>query len=328
MSFASIDSTALTKGSGLNSILAGTGMFNEYWSPSSDGSWKPGVIAKWENGQGVALELVGSSITDIATTTPLLSGLTVRYNGESSGTGTAYNVVVQRTCDQNGCANPTTSTAKVYLINASTGAPLTDSFCTDYDTCTWTNKERIWTCGSSGPCTQSVTPLFNASDLLSLVGGTVEARITNFFIPNGPVANPNWRCDQEPFFADGNGNGKLDCDTANPNAQPSGGDKSYSAMWEVQKSQMTCSSNNSCGAFNVMPRENAYQFADPVGPKKLLTTAFNGWFDGKHSLSSTTELNALQTFSLIFMFFEEGTDEMHLENKAKTSYIILKSQIL
>ncbi len=53
----------------------------------------------------------------------------------------------------------------------------------------------------------------------------------------------------------------------------------------------------------LLSRDNGFVFGDPVGAKKLLTTAFNGWFDGTHTINAQTNLNALQVFGLVFLTF-------------------------
>lgn len=309
MTFTRSFATAITKGSGVGAMLSGVGIFNEFWQPSTSGGWKPSVIAKRTMNNAVALEMTGS-VASLTTATPSLSGMSSRFHDDAVSTTGAYNVVVHRTCDINGCNNPNTSNAKVYLVSAVDGTPFSDVA----NDSTWdaANKTSLWTnCGPSG-CTQVVTPLFSAANLISAIGATNEGLVTNFFIPSGPVANPNWRCDQEPFFKDGNGDGKLNCDTANPHSPALNNDVSYSDFYAVQRAQQMNQQSGS-GSFTYSANDNAYQFSNPAGPKKLLTTAFNGWFDGAHTLSATTDLDALQAFSLIFMFFEESNKEIHLE---------------
>lgn len=298
------------------SSLVGTSMYNEFWEPSTNG-WRPGVVAKWENGQGIPLELTGS--VDLSAT-PSVTGMGHQFKSPSS-TGPRYNVVIHRDCSntEGSICNPSTNNAKFYLYDVETGSAVTNSeVCADYVNCTaWANKARVFSCEGEMPnmtCSEKATPLFDAAALDTILGSDANL-VKNYFIPNGPVLNPNWKCEFEPFFADGNNNGKLDCGSSGP----INGDKTFSGMWEVQNAYMKCGQTDSCQNLNIMPRENAYQFADPVGPKKLLTTAFNGWFDGKHSITSSTELNALQVFSLIFMFFEEGgSNGTHIDNMDST----------
>lgn len=127
-----------------------------------------------------------------------------------------------------------------------------------------------------------------------------------FRVNTGPVTNPGWKCSFEPFYIDMNGNGKLDCNTADTAAVT---DVTFSGMWDYGNwvnDMSPAAISESRNTKTLMKNDNAYSFKDPVGTKKLLTTAFSGWFDGTRSLSTTTDLNAIQNFALIFLFFEEG----------------------
>jgi hypothetical protein len=157
----------------------------------------------------------------------------------------------------------------------------------------------------------------------SSAGGTqtMDQTNKNYWVFEGPVRNPNFSCDAEPFFVDGNANGTLDCEvTAEGYSQASAasGDVSFSGDWEYQwylmDGSLSDATRTARQASVLLPRDNAYAFGDPVGTKKLMSTAFNGWFDGKHTLTETTSLDALKVFALIYLFFEEGSDgNKHIE---------------
>ena len=137
-------------------------------------------------------------------------------------------------------------------------------------------------------------------------GGTIATTTLRYHVHNGPVRNPNFSCEAEPYFVDGNGNGVLDCGTVNGVSAAINGDKSFSYIgeyfWQVQDGQISTASN-------LIHRENAFVYGDPLGTKKLLSNAFNGWFDGTHSIDQNTSFNAIQVFALIFLFFEADSEK-------------------
>ena len=55
--------------------------------------------------------------------------------------------------------------------------------------------------------------------------------------------------------------------------------------------------------------QNAYAYGNPEAAKALLSTAFTGWLDGTHTLTSSTNLNSLQGFALIYMLLATESDK-------------------
>ncbi|MGZ3794423.1 MAG: hypothetical protein ACXVCP_18895, partial [Bdellovibrio sp.] len=148
----------------------------------------------------------------------------------------------------------------------------------------------------------AISGFLGTSDLDPGTGvATWSDNVVNYQIPNAPAANPVFRCSAEPWFIDGNGDGVLNCN-ANDTAA-SGTDKTFSYDGDAQR---YIASQANPGSIRLLPNQNGYAFGDPVGAKTLVTTAFKGWLDGAHSLSSTTTLNALQGLALVFLYFEEG----------------------
>ncbi len=140
-------------------------------------------------------------------------------------------------------------------------------------------------------------------------GGTVASTTLRYHVFNGPIRNPNFSCEAEPYFVDGNGNGRLDCAVVNGFSVATGGDVSFSYIGEyfrqVQDGNVTAGSQ-------LIPRDNAFVYGDPLGTKKLLSNAFNGWFDGTRSIDQNTSFNSIQVFALIFLFFE-ADEEKHID---------------
>ncbi len=134
--------------------------------------------------------------------------------------------------------------------------------------------------------------------------GNFSEVASNKQIHNGPYVNPSFRCDKEPYFIDGNNNQQLDCDPSNPtNTIASSNDISFSSSHEYTRWYSMPGNNNPLRTAALQGRDNGYVFGDPAGAKKLLTTAFNGWFDGAHTIAADTNLNALQVFGLVFLTF-------------------------
>jgi hypothetical protein len=179
--------------------------------------------------------------------------------------------------------------------------------------------------GTSGVAVYTSAEVSSGNDF-SPSGGTqtLDSVAISYSIPEGPIRNPNFSCDAEPFFIDGNGNGQLDCTVVSGFSQASGGDISFSSVWEYQNflnsPNLRPSEKTARQAMVLHPRDNAFEYGDPVGTKRLMATAFNGWFDGKHTLTAATELDALQSFSLLYMFMSSGGDSKHIKGLVPNEY--------
>jgi hypothetical protein len=94
-----------------------------------------------------------------------------------------------------------------------------------------------------------------------------------------------------------------------PYSIPASGDKAFNGEWQYDQwlndPSVSASVRTARAAMSLRENQNTYSISNPVGALKLLSVAFNGWFDGLHSLGSTTDLDALQAFALIYLFFEE-----------------------
>ncbi len=121
----------------------------------------------------------------------------------------------------------------------------------------------------------------------------------------GPYLNPAHRCSSEPFFVDGNGNGELDCDADDLAA--SEGDVTFDEPWKFEQ-QHSGELESMEGHAELLMNRNGYLFKDGGSTKAWLTTAFGGWFDGEHALTGSSELDALQAFTLMMFFFEGQQD--------------------
>jgi hypothetical protein len=164
--------------------------------------------------------------------------------------------------------------------------------------------------------------IYTASDISgdfdSNTAGTqnVDSVTTIYNVQNGPVRNPNFKCEAEPFFIDGNGNGRLDCELVGGFSQASlvSGDRSFSSQGEYQNyinaPGLSADTRNQRQNQTLRPRQNSYEFGDPVGTKKLLSLAFNGWFNGATTLDANTQLNGLQKFALLYLFMSTGNEGM------------------
>lgn len=139
-----------------------------------------------------------------------------------------------------------------------------------------------------------------------------------------PIRNINFNCEAEPYFIDGNGDGRLNCETVNGMSQAtqSSGDLSFSSLDEykryVNNPAVSAAERVRREALRLNSRDNAFEVANPAGMKKLMAMAFNGWFDGTHELTSTTALDALQSFALVYMFMTSGGETKHIEGLGPT----------
>lgn len=236
--------------------------------------------------------------------------LTYANTGLASAAG-EYNLAPYYDCSSSPCQ------PSGFVLIGSNGAPLIEdngaTVSMGYPGGTWSNV---------GNFTAAEINAAAGADFDPNTGGmqaNIATAAANYSIATGPIRNPNFKCDGEPFFVDGNGNGILDCEVSGgySQASASSGDISFSGDWEYQNwkqdPSLSGAQQTARAALPFRPRDNGYEFGDPVGTKKLLSTAFNGWFDGAHTLSSTTNLNALQVFALVYMFFSQGGESRYID---------------
>src|SRR5262249_20537293 len=60
---------------------------------------------------------------------------------------------------------------------------------------------------------------------------------------------------------------------------------------------------------------NAYAYSNPKAAGGLIHLAFGPWLDGSHSMLTTTNLNALQAFGLIYMLLSHGENTVNLDEQ-------------
>jgi hypothetical protein len=252
--------------------------------------------------------------------------LLTRTNGAGAdtfvyaGTGRAdaageYNIVADYTCNGTSCAFN-----NQFMMVDSTGATYDDA---GAETDDGGNADNAL--GATD--TKYLTAFLNAIDMNGATAGTPTLdSVAGFkYVNNGPVRSVSYQCDREPFFVDGNGNGVLDCTTQTVGSVTysvtAGEDKAFTGSWQYQNwlndPSLSSSDRTARAALPLYEHRNTYSISDPVAAMKLLSVAFNGWFDGAHSFTATTELNTIQTFALLYMFFEEE-GERHLDDMGTT----------
>lgn len=301
--YTATNSTAITKTGLTLAVQANYKASFEQWCGGS-GCWGHNLVGKGTFGSLSYLKLKLTNVNADHDTfnTPGFGKATVA--GE-------YNVAVNYSCTSSAC------TADDFYLVDKDGVPYTDDGGTliasmGYPGGTWT---------SVGKYTLAEIDATNSGDLDTSTAGsqTLADLAANYNIPEGPIRNPNFSCDAEPFFIDGNGNGKLDCETVGgfSQASASSGDKSfqgtYEYSWYLNDPSIDNSTRTARQSQILRPRDNAYEYGDPLGTKKLMSIAFNGWFDGQHTLTSTQSLDAIQVFSLLYMFMSSGGDTKHIE---------------
>ena len=141
-------------------------------------------------------------------------------------------------------------------------------------------------------------------------------------IYTGQVANPIYNCALDPFFLSVGGSNTLpftvDANTGAVTCQTTTFSGSWSVAQAITGSPSGCDPTNHVQGTPTfcwmaptiaanqkglvrMNEKNAYTYGDPSSINALLNTAFGPWMDGQHTLSSTTNLNALQGFALVYM---------------------------
>lgn len=149
-------------------------------------------------------------------------------------------------------------------------------------------------------------------------------------VNQGPASNPTWDCSLDPFFIDANGNGKLDY-TVGSNGVVTCSEISFSDPYSAAQYVQGGNGMTAHGGTISINQNNAFVFGDPKAASTLLHAAFGPWLDGSHSLTSTTNLNGLQVFSLVYLFFtaHEGQNgDVHnipnlLPNSQQNMFLVL-----
>ncbi len=145
-----------------------------------------------------------------------------------------------------------------------------------------------------------------------------NATFKYFVLDMGPVPNPVWHCSGEPFFvapttATGDAAYTLSCSADDTTV--TAGYKTFSNKWDYYR--WVNEPTNETPARSTRPliqnSKNAFAYGDPDAAKSLISTAFNGWLDGAHSLTPTTQLNALQAFGLIYMTLSQDSDRRYFK---------------
>ncbi len=225
------------------------------------------------------------------------------------------------------CSNEGCSVGGFYLVNKN-GVPFSppsDSF----DGKKWEPgkvcwvESGNWTCGAEvirfGVGDDSTWVNLNAGspDYDTETGGaqSFDDVAASIRVPSGPAANPSHKCSFNPYYVEtGTANEKLDCNEGD--AAATSGDVSFSNMWEFDRWRND-PANAAHASAELKKNANGYRFSNPAAVKNLMNTAFPGWFDGSHTIDSSTRFNALQVFSLIYLFFEgNGSDGLHVEGLA------------
>jgi hypothetical protein len=223
-------------------------------------------------------------------------------------------------CDNNGC-----QVGGFYLVNEN-GIPYSDPSQTN--TVKWGQgkvcwaESGSWTCGTNvirfgvGVSANWLNLDSGAPDYDSENDGTqnFDSVAGSIRISSGPALNPSHKCSFDPYYIEtGTANGQLDCDVDDVAA--TNGDVSFSNMWEFDRWMQDPAHQSQ--QVELKRNANGYRFSNPAAVKNLMNTAFPGWFDGSHTIDSSTRFNALQVFSLIYLFFEgNGNDGLHVEGLA------------
>ena len=304
-------STPIEDGSNAVKIVNVDFDYMQMWMPVFSGGSQIGghsLLAKYSNSgnQKLRVTINGSNVVQSASTGDANSSLSqynvgMRYNCPGGGSACTidgfYLVKEDGTVYTDAAAS--SKFANGTVCNPSSGAPVCPNDVVKYLPGSTATYGLAW---------------YGAVDFDDSQGGTQSFLNTyrQIRVNNGPIANGAFKCSFEPFYIDMNNNGKLDCNAGDTAAVT---DVSFSGMWDYghwlnDPSPAAVAQNRS--SYAVKKNDNAYAFKDPVGTKKLLTTAFSGWFDGAHSMSSSTDLNALQNFALVFLFFEEGDGQKDL----------------
>lgn len=308
-----LSNVKVQNGSGASKVINIASDYKQNWTEWFNGS-------TWKGGHSLLTQYTSNGSNKIRVTINGSDQITAVDTGTAVAASSKYNIGMNMSCSGGEC-----NTNGFYLVDEN-GAVYKNVGATSK----WANNSICEVGVSNNNCTTGADVVKYVDD----IGGTLtlgnyelnsynldfdadanggQSGVQNFGsavrqykIYNGPVLNPNFKCSFEPFYVDKNNNGQLDC-SADDTASVT--DVSFSNEWDYGywvNDPAAASENRS--SYQLMSAENGYAFDDPVGTKKLLTTAFSGWFDGAHSISSTTNLNSLQAFALVFLFFTEGND--------------------
>jgi hypothetical protein len=308
ISYTALSSTAvvveMNGQAGADSVPVQTQVKQNWQSSQAGGSWTPPHIAygTWESMTDITVSLSNDTSTNSA---PVLTA------------GTTFHAAVYWDCSN----TTTTCSQSFYLVDGSEHPFNTigvDSYCgyvagsngspgTVNSNCLLYGYWDQTANNNMGDWVEKATYKLNsdgsAFGTIQLDGsGTEDVNFNDdvvfYMVASGPVVNHASLCSFEPFYIDTNANGKLDC--AADDLSTAEGDISFSNDWEASNYV----GKNPTVQFKL--NDNGYSFKDPAGAKKLMNTAFPGWFDGTHTIDANTEFDSLQGLALIYLYFEEG----------------------
>lgn len=302
---------------------------NQIWSMNG-----PGVVgAGRSDGQnygptGPAFKAIFVSTIDATT-----GAVTATTNASSTGSATPGNGQYAIQGHWSCTGNPVTCTQSGYWLVDSTGTPFQASGTLDTGLAASSDQ---WCAQGGGGCIhpteypesyfQGAGNIFHYADNNNATSWAHAA--TTIQVDSGPAANPTFDCSQDPYFVDANNNGKLDHTTNPTTGQVTCTETTFNGGWDAAQyiagqGPYQNPQGGHCSYYSVNPalcgahqgatiainRDNAYVYGDPTAVTSLLQKAFGPMMDGKHTLTATTNLNALQAFGLVYILMSQHTDD-------------------
>jgi hypothetical protein len=171
--------------------------------------------------------------------------------------------------------------------------------------------------GPSGNYLTSLGNLFPLDSTVSPAMGTFDEAALWIQTFTGPVPNPAYDCTLAGFYKASSNSG-IQTNGTNSFGKPVCTTPVYDSPYDVVQYLESQSSNGSdtnawnSAAGQIQANQNQYQYGDPIGVTSLLNTAFGSWFDGSHSLTTSTNLNAFQSFALIYLLLSGNNNGAHI----------------
>ena len=214
------------------------------------------------------------------------------------------------------------------------------------------------TCSMTGGCwVNAVRYLDGPGNYLALQGsifpnssgtlnsGTFQTECESPLINSGTVANPSFDCSLDPFYlALSPSDTALHSSVNATTGQVTCTNVTFSNSWNLANAINGYTPNCGTGfgesgvtcpapinpALVMLNNNNAYVYSQPQAAGALMNTAFGSWLDGKHTLTTSTNLNALQSFALVYMLLSGNNNVFTTSSLASTdgiSYVVMQSPL-
>jgi len=277
----------------------------------------PGLVgASMQSGQNFGSSYTELSV-DINSDATIASAALVSGSLATTSAGVGpYAIAQNYNCTMSGC-----TFSGFYLVD-NLGVPYSQSSNVSGASGISTASVNVCTAQSCNSYTNVVTytaayfntlgAIFPFSDSGS---GSFQSVAETAQIFSGPAANPTYNCSLDPFFIDTNGNGVLDYQTNATTGVVTCSEVSFNnamAAADYIWGRNGQTAHPSAAAKMIPNPANGYNYGDPNSATSLLHVVFGPLLDGKHSLTPTTALNAVQAFGLVYMLLSSNNNKVNV----------------